>query len=190
MFIVAEALLLAGTRSVSIAIAAAVIGLTGLAAAVLHLGRPQIAYRAWLGWRTSWMSREIIVFHLWLGLAALFVVTLLWPGGGQLGLARHAFGAATALMGVAAVVCSAMIYVATRREFWSASRTIPRFAATAALLGSAGAWAVIAATSSATPPALIGFLIAAAFFRLLADTALYERRFDQPATQGSRRPTC
>jgi formate dehydrogenase iron-sulfur subunit len=186
MFIAAEALLLAGTRSISIAIAAAVIGLTGLAAAVLHLGRPQIAYRAWLGWRTSWMSREIIVFHVWLGLAVLFVAAMLLPDREQFTLARHALGAVTAVMGVAALVCSAMIYVATRREFWSASRTIPRFAATAALLGSAGALAIIAATNTAVPSALIGVVIAAAIVRLLADTALYERSCNQQATQCSR----
>src|SRR5690606_1451094 len=34
----------------------------GLGASILHLGRPLYAFRAVLGWRTSWMSREIIVF--------------------------------------------------------------------------------------------------------------------------------
>jgi len=79
-----------------------------------------------------------------------------------------------------------MIYVVTRREFWSASRTIPRFAATAALLGSAGALAIISATGGAPPVPLICIVIAAAFLRLMADTALYERRLDQQATQCSR----
>src|SRR5690606_31822724 len=36
----------------------------GLFASVLHLGRPQLAWRAWMGWRTSWLSREVIAFAL------------------------------------------------------------------------------------------------------------------------------
>jgi formate dehydrogenase iron-sulfur subunit len=186
MFIVAEALLVAGTASVSIVIAAAVVGVTGLASAVLHLGRPQIAYRAWLGWRTSWMSREIIALHVWLSAAALSVAATLLSNDEQVALARQVFGAVTAATGLVAMLCSAMIYVATRRQCWSASHTISRFAFTAALLGSAGALAIDAVTSGASSPALTGVVIAVAFVRLIADTTLYERRFDRQATERSR----
>jgi formate dehydrogenase iron-sulfur subunit len=41
---------------------------------------------------------------------------------------------------VSAVFCSAMIYVDTRRAFWSASITFPKFGLTMILLGSACAW--------------------------------------------------
>ena len=33
----------------------------GLAASFLHLGRPERAWRAMAMWRTSWLSREVIV---------------------------------------------------------------------------------------------------------------------------------
>jgi DMSO reductase anchor subunit len=93
---------------------------------------------------------------------------------------------ATCFSGAAALFCSAMIYVATRREFWSARRTIPRFVVTAALLGSAGALLVMASTGEAIPPALIGAVLAATVLRLMADIAQYEWRLDAPATQCSR----
>ena len=187
MFVAAEALLLAGSQSVALVVTAVVTGVSGLAAATLHLGRPQIAYRAWLGWRTSWMSREIIVFHLWLVAAGLFAASMVFPDGRW--LAAIAATRAWSNDGAnwrSAIVCSAMIYVATRREFWSARRTIPRFAFTAALLGSAGAVVVMAATGEAISPALIGVVLAAAVLRLMADISQYEWRFDEPATQCSR----
>ncbi|MEM6821412.1 MAG: DmsC/YnfH family molybdoenzyme membrane anchor subunit, partial [Verrucomicrobiota bacterium] len=36
----------------------------GVNASVLHLGRPMKAWRAFLGWRKSWLSREIISFGM------------------------------------------------------------------------------------------------------------------------------
>ena len=36
--------------------------IAGLVASILHLGRPLGAWRAWLGLRTSWMSREVVAF--------------------------------------------------------------------------------------------------------------------------------
>ena len=39
-------------------------GLLALAASVLHLGRPRYAFRAILGLRRSWLSREILAFGL------------------------------------------------------------------------------------------------------------------------------
>jgi DMSO reductase anchor subunit len=52
--------------------------LAGLGASFLHLGRPERAWRAALMWRTSWLSREVIVLPAliaaiglwWLGLRA------------------------------------------------------------------------------------------------------------------------
>ncbi len=60
------------------AILAFLIGQVGLAAATLHLGRPHLAFRAILGIRHSWLSREVVAFGLFaaasglcFGLAAL-----------------------------------------------------------------------------------------------------------------------
>jgi len=95
----------------------------GLTASTLHLGQPTRAWRFFLGLRTSWLSREILVFS---ALAPLALATLLWPGSGLL----HTAVAVTGFVGVA---CSAMIYIDTRRRFWAPLFTSARFLGTAAI---------------------------------------------------------
>ncbi len=41
----------------------------------MHLGRPLYAFRAFIGLRTSWLSREIVVFGAFAGLAAMYAGT-------------------------------------------------------------------------------------------------------------------
>ena len=57
-------------------------GLLSLAAATLHLGRPLLAYRAVLGLRHSWLSREIVAFGVFAKLAAIYAAVL-WFGGSR-----------------------------------------------------------------------------------------------------------
>ncbi len=47
-------------------------GLLALDASLFHLGRPHYAFRAVLGLRHSWLSREIVVFGVFAGLASLY----------------------------------------------------------------------------------------------------------------------
>ncbi len=47
-------------------------GLLALVASVFHLGRPLYAFRAVLGLRHSWLSREIVAFGLFAGLATAY----------------------------------------------------------------------------------------------------------------------
>ena len=58
----------------------AALGALGLAASVFHLGQPLRAWRIFLGWRKSWLSREALVFGAWFGLR---VVVVLWQGAGH-----------------------------------------------------------------------------------------------------------
>lgn len=99
-------------------------GATGLAAAVLHLGQPLRAWRMFLGWRKSWLTREALLFGTWLPLAA---ATAFMP--------TPALALTTTLVGALALACSALIYVDTRRHFWRAAQTFPRFFGTALLTG-------------------------------------------------------
>jgi Fe-S-cluster-containing dehydrogenase component/DMSO reductase anchor subunit len=107
------------------------VGLIGVALSLLHLGQPLKAWRAFLGWRRSWLSREIIAFG-----------TL--PAGGAAILAcwwlqneawMRAAVTATAAGAVIAVLCSVMVYVDTRRPFWSLRLTGGKFMGTMLLLG-------------------------------------------------------
>ncbi|HAM70045.1 MAG TPA: hypothetical protein DCM86_00185 [Verrucomicrobiales bacterium] len=109
-----------------------VAGALGIGA--LHLGRPLKAWRAFLGWRTSWFSREVLLFGLFLPLATLGAVDAARrPAGSGPGPATLA----AAITGLLAVGCSAMLYVDTRRASWSAGQCLGRFLGTTLLLGTA-----------------------------------------------------
>ena len=148
------------------AVAFAILNL-GLAVSVLHLGRPLGAWRAFLGLRTSWMSREILAFSIFAGAAAAF--TFVASGDWLVALASSLWGErassllndlagrmpagstgwkpvlllVTAVIGLLGVFCSAMIYVDTRRVFWSRELTFTKFFGTTLLLGSAASAAVL-----------------------------------------------
>jgi Fe-S-cluster-containing dehydrogenase component/DMSO reductase anchor subunit len=109
----------------------------GLGVSVLHLGRPLSAWRAFLGLRRSWMSREIVVFGGLAGVGFLTATASVLPAFASF---APVLSWSTALIGVAAVYCSAMIYIDTRRPFWRPQQTFPRFFGCMLLLGaSAGA---------------------------------------------------
>jgi formate dehydrogenase iron-sulfur subunit len=99
---------------------------------VLHLGQPLRAWRCFLGWRKSWLSREILVFGGFFGAGALACVAN-----------SSGFMLLAALAGLLGVFCSAMVYVDTRRPFWSAPITLTKFFGTTLLLGSATAPVVL-----------------------------------------------
>ncbi len=114
----------------------AAVGALALGASVLHLGRPLYAYRAVIGLRHSWLSREIVAFGVFMGLAVPYAAAV-W-----LGWQAEWLGAAAAAVGIAAVVCSVLIYTKTRRASWSPLRVTARFFGGAAVAGVATvAWA-------------------------------------------------
>lgn len=118
------------------AIGGLLVGLIGIHAAVFHLGRPLYAFRALLGLRTSWLSREILVFGIFAGFAMLHAAAV-WFAAEHTWLVPVANGLSlmTVLSGAAGVYCSVMIYVKTRRPFWSIHRTAGQFLLTSLVLG-------------------------------------------------------
>ncbi len=84
----------------------------GLLASFLHLGRPERAWRAAAMWRTSWLSREVIVLPAFIGLLALWWLAL------RVGNLPAALGLwlATATIALALLLwlCTAMIYACIR----------------------------------------------------------------------------
>jgi formate dehydrogenase iron-sulfur subunit len=144
------------------ALVALAMGLLALAASTAHLGRPLYAFRAFLGLRTSWMSREIVAFGAFAG-AAMLYAALSWRApllaffhlpdsvdaiAGAIEL--HA-GSAVALSGIAGVFCSVMIYHVTLRRFWSGWNTAIKFFGTALLLGTATSLAIAAFAGVSSP---------------------------------------
>lgn len=139
--------------------------LAGLAASVLHLGRPAHAWRAFLGWRTSWMSREILAFGAAVPLLAGWVLSP-WAPADVAAAAAPWLGGGAVATATAAVGCSAMIYHATRRPFWTLGRTLARFGGTVAILGCAAA--VVAARGAGGPAAPAGTALVAALAAVVA----------------------
>ena len=129
--------------------------LAGLGASVFHLGRPLKAWRAFLGWRKSWMSREILAFNLFAPLAITITLALnlpsSWSAGRRPGALLPWLIPAAALTGLLSVFCSAMIYHDTHRACWRGVRSIGRFFGTTAVLGLTTVWAVTAFSNSPTP---------------------------------------
>jgi formate dehydrogenase iron-sulfur subunit len=125
---------------------ALLMGLLALAASVFHLGRPQYAFRAVLGIRTSWMSRECAAFGLFAGSAVAYASSF-WiepltarfglpvPPSALVATARSTLALVVAGSGLLGVFCSMMLYKVCGKRWWSAARTSYRFFLTAAVLG-------------------------------------------------------
>jgi formate dehydrogenase iron-sulfur subunit len=120
-----------------------------MGAAVLHLGRPLVAWRAVLGIGHSWLSREIVAFGAYAGLAgaaaasAFGILPSSWQG---------VLGAATVVSGLIGLWCSACLYAVTGHPLWRIDRTVLRFGVTAVATGAATVAAVACAASGFTGP--------------------------------------
>lgn len=129
---------------------ALLVGGLGLGLAPLHLGQPLRAWRVFLGFRTSWLSREAVLLGQFIGLLGVATV-LRWlpalepylpdvwavtvPQATTEGLLTLAL-----VTGLAGLYSSAQIYIATGRNWWRAERTLLRFGGSAAVGGLA--WVV------------------------------------------------
>jgi Fe-S-cluster-containing dehydrogenase component/DMSO reductase anchor subunit len=137
------------------------LGWAGLMASVLHLGRPLYAYRALIGLRHSWLSREVLAFGLFAKLATAFVaLDLLRPGWlpGSAGL-RVALLGAVVVSGLAGLASSVMVYHAVRREFWLARYGGVKFAGTAVVLGLATALAALGIAGVGRPDVPVAIVL-------------------------------
>jgi len=129
--IAAWALGLLGDDQVRIAATVSlVLGLVSLGAAPLHLGRPAFAPLAMRGWKTSWLSREIIALSAFGGAASAYAASL-WLGIPGTAL----LGAAAAIFGLAGAYATSRIYLVPGRPAWNTWQTVSGFLLTGAVLG-------------------------------------------------------
>jgi DMSO reductase anchor subunit len=135
----------------------------GLVASFFHLGRPERAWRTAAKWRTSWLSREVILLPALMGVVFLYgaahllgwkpvLVTL--PSGLALD-ATVALGVVGTLLAFALFLCTAMIYACLPflRE-WASPLTVINYT----LLGGASGFTLAAAFSAWTAPEVTRFL--------------------------------
>jgi sulfite dehydrogenase (quinone) subunit SoeC len=142
---------------------AVVLLVAGLAASFFHLGRPERAWRAAARWRTSWLSREVIV------LPGFIAFVFLYGAAHFLGYApvlaelpsnipidaTVVLGLVGTVFAFALFLCTGMIYAGLPflRE-WASPLTVVNFT----LMGGASGFTVAAAFAAWVAPVLTSFL--------------------------------
>lgn len=137
----------------------------GLIASFFHLGRPERAWRSATQWRTSWLSREVIVLPAFMGVVFLYGIShyfqvqpvlAILPGNivVDLSLALGVLGAALAF---ALFVCTGMIYACLRfLSEWHSPLTVVNYT----VLGMASGFTLATAFAAVMAPDLVGFFAA------------------------------
>lgn len=140
----------------------------GLIASFFHLGRPERAWRSAAQWRTSWLSREVIILPAFMGmlfmygvlhLAGLDPVLMTLPSG--LGInATVALGGIATILAFVLFVCTGMIYACMRfLQEWHSPLTVINFI----LLGGASGFTLAAFYAALAAPLQAGFFAGWAF---------------------------
>jgi DMSO reductase anchor subunit len=132
----------------------------GLAASFFHLGHPERAWRAASQWRTSWLSREVIVLPIAMGLVFLYGLFhwINWEVdlfGNQLPhQVTLIIGALASVAVFLLYLCTAMIYASIKfLQEWASSLTVINYL----LLGGASGFSLATALASYNAPTLVGF---------------------------------
>ncbi|MBH1964247.1 MAG: dimethyl sulfoxide reductase anchor subunit [Comamonadaceae bacterium] len=100
-----------------------VLSAIGLVAATFHLGRPMRAWRSAAMWRTSWLSREVIV------LPAFMASVAVWGGFHWLGTPSTVAAIVAAVLALLLYLCTGMIYAAIKAiKEWATPMTPVNYA--------------------------------------------------------------
>ena len=148
----------------------------GLAASFLHLGRPERAWRSAAMWRTSWLSREVIV------LPAFMAAVFGWGLAQWLGKEPFWWAVSGTILALALFVCTGMIYACLKfLQEWHTTLTPLNYAA----LGCASGLTLAAALAAWLQPALARPYAGAA---LVAGLIAYGLRLASLARNARLRP--
>jgi DMSO reductase anchor subunit len=145
----------------------------GLVASFFHLGHPERAWRAATQWRTSWLSREVIV------LPAFMFIVFLYGILHYFDIDPHVFGTAaipefglTMVVGAVGIVicfalyvCTAMIYACLKfLQEWHSPLTVVNYI----LLGMASGFTLATAFANQQDSTLLSFFAAWSIILTLA----------------------
>ena len=145
----------------------------GLIASFFHLGHPERAWRSAARWRTSWLSREVIVLPA--VMIGVLVYGLVWYLGWDLTLLgiqsgvpndlALLIGLGTTLLTFLLFLCTGMIYACIKfLQEWASPLTVINYM----LLGTASGFTLATAYSAYAAPALVHFYAAWAIIITLA----------------------
>ena len=152
--------------------------LAGLVASFFHLGHPERAWRSAAMWRTSWLSREVIVLPAVIGSVMVYaLVQFLGWDLGIIGIHTTVPGDLSLLIGAAAVVfafalflCTGMIYACIKfLQEWSTWLTVINYT----LFGLASGFLLATAYAAYFAPDLVNFYAA---WTLIITTAVLVTR--------------
>ncbi|HQR21049.1 MAG TPA: dimethyl sulfoxide reductase anchor subunit [Burkholderiaceae bacterium] len=124
----------------------------GLVASVFHLGRPERGWRAASRWRTSWLSREVIVLPAFVAAVVVYGAAH-WAAGTplELPLSTLAIGAVTTLLAFALFLCTGMVYACIKfLQEWASPLTVVNYL----LLGCASGFTLATAYAAVAEPGL------------------------------------
>ena len=121
------------------------LAVVGVGVSVGHLGQPGRAWRIFLGWRKSWLSREAMVLGAWVPVA----VGAAWV---------PELNSVAAVVGAAGLLCSVMVYADTQRAFWAAQFGMVKILGTALVGGAALVFALGLAREGALAVLATGML--------------------------------
>lgn len=157
----------------------------GLLSSLLHLGRPARAWRALSQWHSSWLSREGVLAVTSYA-PALSLMSLIWLGA--LSLPAQALGLLLALMALATVSATAMIYASLNTvPAWHDWRVLPGYLLYSVLSGGLIVMALLSLTGWQPATTQVGIasagLIALAALKLSYWQALH--RADRPPDRSS-----
>ena len=134
----------------------------GLIASVFHLGRPERAWRSAAQWRTSWLSREVIVLPAFMGLTALYGLVhyydlnpVLFSFGAEFTVDLSlVIGGLNTVLAFTLFFCTGMIYACVKfLQEWATPLTVVNYI----LLGSASGFSLATAFAAYVGPDLVTF---------------------------------
>ena len=145
----------------------------GLVASVFHLGRPERAWRSATQWRTSWLSREVIVLPAFMGLTAIYGMIhyfdlnpVLFRFSGEFSVDLSLLvGGMNTVLAFALFFCTGMIYACVKfLQEWASPLTVVNYT----LLGAASGFSLATAFAANVGSGLVTFYGAWAIIITLA----------------------
>ncbi|VAW54612.1 Anaerobic dimethyl sulfoxide reductase chain C, anchor subunit [hydrothermal vent metagenome] len=136
--------------------------IAGLIASFFHLGRPERAWRSAAKWKTSWLSREVIVLPAFMGMTFIYAMIhvndwnpVLFTLNKDLIVDLSLLvGAINTVLAFSLFICTAMIYACIKfLQEWSTPLTVANYT----LLGMASGFALSTAFAAYVESDLIHF---------------------------------
>ncbi len=134
----------------------------GLVASFFHLGRPERAWRSAAQWRTSWLSREVIVLPAFMGMTAIYGLIhyfelnpVLFSFSGTITVDLSLLvGAVNTVLAFTLFFCTGMIYAAIKfLQEWATPLTVVNYT----LLGGASGFTLATAFAAYIGSELVAF---------------------------------